>query len=323
VSSGFHVDDDALSAALDGEATAGEVAHISACVHCRDRQRELGAAARAVAGATVERRSPAAVDAAVAAALGEAAGAVAGAVGGGGSKPAGGGSAGGVGGEAPFGRNTAGGWPVAVAARSRRRRWFPGAAAAAVAIVVLGVGLSAALLSRGTSGGSTSTASGAAGASSAAGSSAGAVRSPGRGSPANPQRSHSPAALAAPGSAASGSASSRTGGAARDVNPLGSFTSTGPLADALRGRLSARSRLTVPPGGPVGTVVPDYAAVLGPCGSQVAAAAGAASGVQPLLSGSLTYRGAPAVVAVYRSAESLRAVVADVGDCRVAAVFRM
>lgn len=63
-----HLDDDALSAAVDGAATAAEMAHLSSCPACQARQASLAAVARAV-GAPVPRRSRRQVDEAVALAL--------------------------------------------------------------------------------------------------------------------------------------------------------------------------------------------------------------------------------------------------------------
>ena len=64
-----HLDDDALSALLDGEATPEEAAHAGECEACTVRAAELRAAARAIAHA-VAPVDPARRDAAIAAALG-------------------------------------------------------------------------------------------------------------------------------------------------------------------------------------------------------------------------------------------------------------
>ena len=64
-----HLDDEALSASLDGEATADEVAHLATCGRCQAARQALAIVARAVA-TPVTPRAPAAVDAAIAAALG-------------------------------------------------------------------------------------------------------------------------------------------------------------------------------------------------------------------------------------------------------------
>ncbi|MCU1373328.1 MAG: hypothetical protein JWO68_614 [Actinomycetia bacterium] len=45
---GDHLDDDALSASLDGEATPAESAHVESCAECRARADELRAAANAI-----------------------------------------------------------------------------------------------------------------------------------------------------------------------------------------------------------------------------------------------------------------------------------
>lgn len=63
-----HLDDDALSGAVDGAATAAEMAHLTSCPACQARQASLAAVARAV-GAPVPRRSRPQVDDAVALAL--------------------------------------------------------------------------------------------------------------------------------------------------------------------------------------------------------------------------------------------------------------
>ncbi|HLY83529.1 MAG TPA: zf-HC2 domain-containing protein [Acidimicrobiales bacterium] len=64
-----HLDDEALSAALDGEATAAEESHLESCPACRQRIDVLRSVALAVGG-PVPPRPAAAVDAAVGAALG-------------------------------------------------------------------------------------------------------------------------------------------------------------------------------------------------------------------------------------------------------------
>ena len=66
-----HLDDEALSAALDGEATAAEESHLVSCPACRQRIDVLRGIALAVGG-PVPPRPAAAVDAAVGAALGAA-----------------------------------------------------------------------------------------------------------------------------------------------------------------------------------------------------------------------------------------------------------
>jgi anti-sigma factor RsiW len=63
-----HLDDDALSATLDGEATPDEQAHVDACPACRARAAELRAAANLI-GAPLAVVDPGARDAAIAAAL--------------------------------------------------------------------------------------------------------------------------------------------------------------------------------------------------------------------------------------------------------------
>jgi hypothetical protein len=64
----FHLDDEALSAALDGEATAAEESHLVSCPACRQRIDVLRSIALAVGG-PVPLRPATAVDAAVGAAL--------------------------------------------------------------------------------------------------------------------------------------------------------------------------------------------------------------------------------------------------------------
>lgn len=64
-----HLDDESLSAAVDGEATVAEQAHLSTCSRCQAEVQARAAVARAV-GAPVTPRSPAAVNAAIAQALG-------------------------------------------------------------------------------------------------------------------------------------------------------------------------------------------------------------------------------------------------------------
>ena len=59
-----HLDDEALSAAFDGEATASEQAHLSSCTVCQARLESLAAVARAV-GAPVAQRPPGMVDDAI------------------------------------------------------------------------------------------------------------------------------------------------------------------------------------------------------------------------------------------------------------------
>jgi hypothetical protein len=63
-----HLDDEALSAALDGEMTAPEQAHLSSCSMCQAHLESLAAAARAV-GAPVAPRPPGEVDDAIRRAL--------------------------------------------------------------------------------------------------------------------------------------------------------------------------------------------------------------------------------------------------------------
>jgi len=64
----FHLDDEALSASLDGEGTSDEQAHVESCPSCRARFDGLRAVALAV-GTAVPRRPKQAVDAAIQAAL--------------------------------------------------------------------------------------------------------------------------------------------------------------------------------------------------------------------------------------------------------------
>jgi hypothetical protein len=63
-----HLDDDALSAALDREATPEEQSHLATCVACQERIEALVAVAR-VLGVPVPPRSPAAVNSAIQEAL--------------------------------------------------------------------------------------------------------------------------------------------------------------------------------------------------------------------------------------------------------------
>jgi hypothetical protein len=63
-----HLDDEALSAALDGAAAGAEEAHLSSCPQCQARLASLAAVARAV-GTAVTPRPSADIDAAVAQAL--------------------------------------------------------------------------------------------------------------------------------------------------------------------------------------------------------------------------------------------------------------
>jgi hypothetical protein len=63
-----HLDDDALSATLDGEATPDEHAHVEGCAECRARVQELRRAANAI-GTPLAAVDPARRDAAIAAAL--------------------------------------------------------------------------------------------------------------------------------------------------------------------------------------------------------------------------------------------------------------
>ena len=63
-----HLDDEAISAHLDGEATPTEAAHVDGCATCRARLAELQGAAEVI-GTPVPPANPAAVDAAVTAAL--------------------------------------------------------------------------------------------------------------------------------------------------------------------------------------------------------------------------------------------------------------
>lgn len=64
-----HLDDEALSAALDGESTVDQEAHLSTCGHCREELQSLAVVVRAVA-TPVAPYETAAVDAAIANALG-------------------------------------------------------------------------------------------------------------------------------------------------------------------------------------------------------------------------------------------------------------
>jgi hypothetical protein len=64
-----HLDDEALSAALDGEATASEQAHLSSCSICQAHLESLAAVARAV-GVPVAQRPPGEVDDAIKRAVG-------------------------------------------------------------------------------------------------------------------------------------------------------------------------------------------------------------------------------------------------------------
>jgi hypothetical protein len=140
-----HLDDDALSAAVDGAATAAEEAHLGACGQCRQQMASLAAVARVVA-APVTPRPAHEVDDAVERALAawspaaddDAATAF---DGGRGRRPTPGGAAPAVGSAVP-----AGSWesPPAGGRRGVPRGWMTAVAGVAAALVVVG-GLAVAL----------------------------------------------------------------------------------------------------------------------------------------------------------------------------------
>jgi hypothetical protein len=213
VTAGPHLDEETLSASIDGEASAEEEAHVAACAACRGRRDNLAAAAAAVRRATVDPRPPAEVASAVSRALLR-----------GLEVPAGSSAAA----SAPRPRPAPASSPAVTHVAARRRRPITVAlatasAAAAVAAIVFGA------LSihpgRSVTAGSSSGASSAATRSSASGQTG--TASSGSGSPA-PHASPTSGAVS-----------------------LGSYPSPGPLAAALHRRLAPMAGATArAPGSP-------------------------------------------------------------------------
>ncbi|HWG74286.1 MAG TPA: hypothetical protein VG184_09555 [Acidimicrobiales bacterium] len=309
-----HLDDEALSAALDGEATPGEIAHLAACEECGRRRDELGAVSRAVAGATVAARPVDAVDAAVAAALaarGSADAAVAAALAAQGSAAdpdaaTAAGHAGAVPAASPAesgaqsapddgpDRFGAGVRPGRGGAGRRPRTWrdrlVSGPAAAAAVIVVLVAGVGFAISSAGGRGPSTT-------ADRTASSPHAHTKTAGGSAPAAPP---SPSSFA-------------------PADALGTFSRPLDLEAALEVRLSRPPTATAGAAQPTPLTTPPTPTAS--CGAVIAASAAQAGGGPAVLAAPLSYQGHPAEVGVYRQGVGHLAVVVDTGGCTVVAVL--
>jgi len=279
-----HLDDDRLSAFVDGEAEPADVEHVDGCEECGARLALWRAAVGMVAEAP-ELPGESQRDAAVAAALAAAA--------------------------IPGGAEADGASvpdveaPVPIGSGRRRRRSLIGAgvggrAAAAVAAVILVASVAVTVSDR--EGGKAANQSTAAGAVSTtnvphAGAGVGAAS----GSTSGAASGSSASGGAASGSSASGGATTRVPlnspsvvGGVGAVPPLGSFQDGAALVGALRPDMDALANGTARTGAPDA-----FGAAFSNCLVPARAAANVSAPIEPVFEGTLTYEGSPAQVFVF------------------------
>jgi hypothetical protein len=291
-----HLDDDRLSAIIDGEATPEDEQHVGACPECGEKlavwRQTLSELDAPVPVVDVARRE-AAIDAALAgggvalaAEPGEAVG-LGRAVGSGGTADA-----------------ADRGAPVSLADRRRRRGGPVGsrvAAAVAAVIVIAGVGLG--LWQTGGGGSDRPTAAPAAA----------------------PTPVSSVPSTIPPGEGANGIVPTSGESSALPVTPgasltLGAYKDPGPLVATLRKQMVQPETAFVSPSSkaPPGPSAASSAASV--CSGQAASDARLPATTQPVVTGTLTYRGSPALVYVFEKGSGHTAAVVSAPECRLLAL---
>jgi hypothetical protein len=278
-----HLDDEALSAALDGEATAAEQDHLATCAHCRARCDDLAAVARIVAGPVAGPR-PDVVEAAVRRALEESDRAASNAAASGGAGPATG---------PPFEPALA---PVSVppsrlGASRPAPRWLLPVAGIAAAVVIVGLlGIVLSRSSRHTSA-ATSAPTVAARAATKGASTTGVPIT---------TVTIAPAARAASGN-------------------LGNQTDPAVVAQIVRGALQAPA----PAAGASPAASASAVPATSPCVAEARRAVGVPAGASAVAryTAVLVWRGVPAVVVVFSPSGGLAGVIMKTAGCSVLAVL--
>jgi hypothetical protein len=329
-----HLDDERLSALIDGEATSEETEHAHTCRTCAAAlaawRRTVNAVAEVTPQVEGERRQ-AAVEAALAAARIEVASGPQPASDGEASPPVEGASGPGPvsdGGASPPVEAASGPGPVSdggasapvvpMASRRRRPAWLSPSLAAAAAAVIAITGVAIGVATSG--GGGTNQPAAAPALTTNPSVAAPATRSTNPSAAAPAALPTNPAAASA-GAAASRAAPTNPAGssvASSSVGPnLGSYQDPGGLIPALRERLNAANGVGAGPTASTTVAPPVPVATEPSCLNQAASDARAPAGSPPLLATALTYRGSPAQVFVFQVGGRHMAAVVGVPGCRL------
>ena len=308
-----HLDDDQLSALVDGEAEPAEIDHVDGCEECGARL-ALWRAGIGMVGEAPELPPASQIDAAVAAALAASAITV-------GDKEADGASVPDM------------GAPIPIGSGRRRRRpliggRIAGRAVAAVAAVILVASVAVTVSDReGGKAANQSTAAGAVATKNASHAGAAVGNVSGSTGAASGSTSGGAAAGSTSGGAAAGSTTAGSSGSSSRavavpgpnsafpggvgaVPPLGSFPDAAALVGALPPAMNALAKGTAQTGAPDA-----FGAAFSSCLAPARTAAKVAAGIEPVFEGTLTYEGSPAQVFVFVASGHHVAAVTRVPGC--------